>query len=91
MGKIFLKLQCVADGMYLMPEYITDGQGENGLGVVSRVVERQYTFRHGMQRDKRFHIGLTPLLTDILPAVSRLSDMVRIEPVYIHIRQTTET
>ena len=44
-----------------------------------------------MQRDKRFHIGLAPLLADILPAVSRLPDMVRIEPVYIHIRQTAKT
>ena len=90
MGEIFLKLQCVADGMHLMPEYVTDGQGENGLGFISCVIERQYTLCHGMQRDKCFHVGLASLLADILPAVSRLPDMVRIEPVYIHIRQTAK-
>ena len=32
MGEIFFKLQCVTDGMHLMPKYITDGQRENGGG-----------------------------------------------------------
>ena len=44
-----------------------------------------------MQGDKCFHISLASLLADILPAVRCLSDMVRIEPVYIYIRQTAET
>lgn len=49
MGEIFFKLQCVTDGMHLMPKYITDGQRENGVGIIGRVVKRQYTLCHGMQ------------------------------------------
>ena len=39
MGEIFFKLQCVTDGMHLMPKYITDGQRENGVGIIGRVVK----------------------------------------------------
>lgn len=39
MGEILLKLQCVTDGMYLVPKNITDRQRENGLGVIGRVVK----------------------------------------------------
>ena len=41
MGEIFFKLQCVTDGMHLMPKYITDGQRENGVGIIGRVVTEQ--------------------------------------------------
>ncbi len=91
MMRDFLKLQCVTDGMYLMPKYVTDGQRENGLGIIGRVVKRHYTLCHRMQWDKRFHVSLASLFADIFPAVRSLPDMMRIEPVYIHIRQTAES
>ena len=76
--------------MNFKPQGVTVRKRKYGLFVIDRVVQRQYLFRYGMQGYERFHLCLLAVDTDIPSALRIHPDVVGMQQLYIHIRQSRQ-
>ena len=72
----------------IKPEGITAGKREHGLFIVSRVIQRQYPLRYGMQWNERLYLCLLAVDADVPPTIRIRPDMMWMQEHYIHIRQS---
>ena len=65
-------------------------QWEYGVAVVRRIIEGEYLFRYGMQRNKGLHVRLLAAFADEPSALYISLDVLRAKPCQVNVSQSCE-